>query len=122
MNALQRGPAETDATMQAQVIQDSPPGRRRHRVVSPSTSGAIESVLKQAKDAGIVVVTHEGASCRTRCTTSKPQHWNTARSSWTTSLSYRRRRLATTTVGHVTNAPQRMGCDGAVAHQKEKCS
>ena len=62
MNVFQKGPAETDATMQAQVIQDLIAQGVDAICVVPVDPGAIEPVLKQAMDAGIVVVTHEGAS------------------------------------------------------------
>ena len=48
--------------MQAQVIQDLIAQGVDAICVVPVDPGAIEPVLKQAMDAGIVVVTHEGAS------------------------------------------------------------
>ena len=60
--AYQKGPAETDATMQVQVIQDLIAQGVDAIGVVPVDPGALETVLKQAMDAGIVVVTHEGAS------------------------------------------------------------
>ena len=62
MNVFQKGPAETDATLQAQVIQDLIAQGVDAICVVPVDPGAIEPVLKQAMDAGIVVVTHEASS------------------------------------------------------------
>ena len=53
MNVFQKGPAETDATMQAQVIQDLIAQGVDAICVVPVDPGAIEPVLKQAMDAGI---------------------------------------------------------------------
>ena len=62
MNVFQKGPAETDATMQAQVIQDLIAQGVDALCVVPVDPGAIVPVLKEAMDAGITVVSHEGAS------------------------------------------------------------
>ena len=58
LNVFQKGPAETDATMQAQGIQDLIAQGVDAIGVVPVDPGALETVLKEALDAGIVVVTH----------------------------------------------------------------
>ena len=102
MNVFQKGPAETDATMQAQVIQD---------------------LIAQGVDALCVVpVTHEGASQQN--TMYDIEAFNNAEYG-----AFIMDNLAeamgeegtyTTMVGHVTNASHNEWADGAVAHQKEK--
>lgn len=62
LEVFQRGPAETDATQQAQVIRDLIAQNVSAIGVVPVDIGALEPVLKEAMDAGIVVVAHEGAS------------------------------------------------------------
>jgi len=62
LNVFQKGPSATDATMQAQVIQDLIAQKVDAICVVPVDPGALETVLKSAMDAGIVVVTHEGAT------------------------------------------------------------
>ena len=122
MNVFQKGPAETDATMQAQVIQDLIAQGVDALCVVPVDPGAIEPVLKQAMDAGITVVTHEGASQQN--TMYDIEAFNNAEYG-----AFIMDNLAeamgeegtyTTMVGHVTNASHNEWADGAVAHQKEK--
>ncbi len=60
MNVFQKGPLKQSATMQAQVIQDVIAQARRRDAWSrrPRCREPVSNDL----DAGIVVVTHEGAS------------------------------------------------------------
>ena len=51
MNVFQKGPSETDATMQAQVIQDLIAQGVDAIGVVPVDPGAIEPALKEARDA-----------------------------------------------------------------------
>jgi len=62
MNVYQRGTAEIDATLQAQLIQDLIAQGVDAIAVVPVDVVSIEPVLAQARDAGIVVVSHEGAA------------------------------------------------------------
>lgn len=62
MNVYQRGTAEIDATLQAQLIQDLIAQGVDAIAVVPVDVVSIEPVLGQARDAGIVVVSHEGAA------------------------------------------------------------
>ncbi len=62
LTVFQKGPGATDATQQAQVIQDLIAQNVNAIAVDPVDPGALETVLQQARDAGIVVIDHEGAS------------------------------------------------------------
>lgn len=62
INAFQRGPAETDAQQQIQVVEDLIAQKVDALCVVPHDPGAMEPVLKKARDQGIVVVTHEASS------------------------------------------------------------
>ena len=122
MNAFQKGPAETDATMQAQVIQDLIAQGVDAICVVPVDPGAIEPVLKQAMDAGIVVVTHEGASQENTMYDIEAFN-NTEYGAFimdNLAEAMGEEGVYTTMVGHVTNASHNEWADGAVAHQKEK--
>ena len=122
MNVFQKGPAETDATMQAQVIQDLIAQGVDAICVVPVDPGAIEPVLKQAMDAGITVVTHEGASQQN--TMYDIEAFNNAEYGAfimdNLAAAMGEEGTYTTMVGHVTNASHNEWADGAVAHQKEK--
>ena len=122
LNVFQKGPAETDATMQAQVIQDLIAQEVDAIAVVPVDPGALETVLKEAMDAGIVVVTHEGASQQN--TMYDIEAFNNSDYG-----AFIMENLAeamggegtyTTMVGHVTNASHNEWADGGVAFQKEK--
>lgn len=122
MNVFQKGPAETDATMQAQVIQDLIAQGVDAICVVPVDPGAIEPVLKQAMDAGIVVVTHEGASQQNTMYDIEAFN-NTEYGAFimdNLAEAMGEEGVYTTMVGHVTNASHNEWADGAVAHQKEK--
>lgn len=62
LNAYQTGPTQTDAAMQIQVIEDLIAQGVDALCVVPTDPSALESVLKEAMDSGIVVVTHEAPS------------------------------------------------------------
>ncbi len=121
MEVFQKGPAETDATMQAQVIQDLIAQGVDAIGVVPVDPGALETVLKEAMDAGIVVVAHEGASLENMMY--DIEAFNNADYG-----AFIMDNLAeamgeegtyTTMVGHVTNASHNEWADGAVARQEE---
>ncbi|QPK82354.1 autoinducer 2 ABC transporter substrate-binding protein [Schaalia sp. ZJ405] len=121
MNVYQKGPAETDATMQAQVIQDLIAQGVDAIGVVPVDPGAIEPVLKEAMDAGIVVVTHEGASQEN--TMYDIEAFNNEKYGAfimdNLAEAMGEEGVYTTMVGHVTNASHNEWADGAVKHQKE---
>lgn len=61
-NVYQKGTDVIDATKQAQLVQDLIAQGVDAICVVPVDPQSLEPVLKQARDAGIVVVAHEGAS------------------------------------------------------------
>lgn len=121
LNVFQKGPAETDATMQAQVIQDLIAQGVDAIGVVPVDPGALEPVLKEAMDAGIVVVTHEGASQEN--TMYDIEAFNNAQYGAfimdNLAAAMGEKGTYTTMVGHVTNASHNEWADGAIARQKE---
>lgn len=122
MNVYQKGPSATDATMQAQVIRDLIAQGVSAIGVVPVDPGALEPVLKEAMDAGIIVVTHEGASqINTRYDI---EAFNNAAYGGFIMDNLARamgeKGLYTTMVGHVTNASHNEWADGGVAHQRER--
>jgi len=122
MDVFQRGPAQTDATMQAQVIRDLIAQNVAAICVVPVDPGALEPVLKEAMDAGIVVVTHEGATQQN--TKYDIEAFNNAAYGGfimdNLAKAMGEQGLYTTMVGHVTNASHNEWADGGVAHQKDK--
>lgn len=121
LNVFQKGPAETDATMQAQVIQDLIAQGVDALAVVPVDPGALEPVLKEAMDAGIVVVTHEGASQENTMYNieafNNSQYGGFIMENLAEAMGGEG--MYTTMVGHVTNASHNEWADGGVAHQKE---
>ncbi len=122
LNVYQKGPSETDATMQAQVIRDLIAQEVDAIGVVPVDPGALEPVLKEAMDAGIVVVTHEGASQEN--TMYDIEAFNNADYGAfimdNLAEAMGEEGVYTTMVGHVTNASHNEWADGGVAHQQEK--
>lgn len=121
-DVYQKGPSETDATMQAQVIRDLIAQKVDAIGVVPVDPGALEPVLKEAMDAGIVVVTHEGASQQNTQYDIEAFN-NTAYGGFimdNLAEAMGQEGVYTTMVGHVTNASHNEWADGGVAHQKEK--
>lgn len=122
INAFQKGPAETDATQQAQVIKDLIAQGVDAIGVVPVDPGVIEPVLKEARDAGIVVVTHEGASQQN--TQYDIEAFNNKdygafiMDNLATAMG--EEGVYATMVGHVTNASHNEWADGAVEHAKNK--
>lgn len=121
LDVYQRGPAETDATMQAQVIQDLIAQGVDAIGVVPVDPGALETVLKEALDAGIVVVSHEGASLENTMydieAFNNSQYGAFIMDNLAEAMG--EKGVYTTMVGHVTNASHNEWADGAVARAKE---
>ncbi len=121
LDVYQRGPAETDAIQQAQVIQDLIAQGVDAIGVVPVDPGALEPVLKEAMDAGIVVVTHEGASQEN--TQYDIEAFNNAAYGAfimdNLAAAMGEEGIYTTMVGHVTNASHNEWADGGVARAKE---
>jgi len=61
MDAYYTGPDKGDAALQSQVIEDLIAKKVDAICVVPFSTEALEPVLKKAKDAGILVITHEAA-------------------------------------------------------------
>jgi len=120
-DVFQRGPAETDATMQSQVIRDLIAQKVDAIGVVPVDPGALEPVLKEAMDAGIVVVTHEGASQEN--TQYNIEAFNNAAYGGfimeNLAEAMGEEGMYTTMVGHVTNASHNEWADGGVAKAME---
>lgn len=121
LDVFQRGPAETDALQQSQVIRDLIAQRVDAIGVVPVDPGALEPVLKEAMDAGIVVVTHEGASQENTQYDIEAFN-NTAYGAFimdNLAEAMGEEGLYTTMVGHVTNASHNEWADGGVARAME---
>lgn len=58
-NAYYQGSSQADANAQVKVLQDLIASKVSALLVTPFQPDAVEQVLKQAMDAGIVVITHE---------------------------------------------------------------
>lgn len=122
LNVYQKGPAETDATQQANVIQDLVAQKVDAICVVPVDPSAIEPALKKAMDAGILVITHEGASQENNNYDIEAFN-NAAYGGFiidNLAEAMGEEGTYTTMVGHVTNASHNEWADGGVAHQKEK--
>ncbi|MGI6687360.1 MAG: autoinducer 2 ABC transporter substrate-binding protein [Christensenellales bacterium] len=122
LNVYQKGTPEIDATLQAQLVQDLIAQGVDAICVVPVNPESLEPVLKQAMDAGIVVIAHEGASLEN-------VHYDIEAFSNTGYGAFIMDNLAeamgeeglyTTMVAHVTNASHNEWADAGVAHQKEK--
>jgi simple sugar transport system substrate-binding protein len=61
MDAYYTGPATGDAALQAQAIEDLIAKKVDAICVVPFSTEALEPVLKKARDAGILVITHEAS-------------------------------------------------------------
>lgn len=122
LNVYQKGPSETDATMQSQVIQDLIAAKVDAICVVPVDPPALEPVLKEAMEAGIVVIAHEGAileNCHYDIEAfNNAEYGAFLMDNLAEAMGYEG--VYTTMVGHVTNASHNEWADGAVAHQKEK--
>lgn len=122
LDVFQRGPAETDATQQSQVIRDLIAQNVNAICVVPVDPGALEPVLKEAMDAGIVVVTHEGAS-QQNTKYDIEAFSNEAYGGFimeNLAQGMGEEGVYTTMVGHITNASHNEWADGGVKFQKEK--
>lgn len=121
LNVYQRGTPEIDATLQYQLIQDLVASGVDAICVVPVDPASLEPVLKQAMDAGIIVIAHEGASLEN-------VHYDIEAFNNEMYGAFIMDNLAkamgeegvyTTMVAHVTNASHNEWADGGVKHQKE---
>ncbi|HIS00742.1 MAG TPA: autoinducer 2 ABC transporter substrate-binding protein [Candidatus Excrementavichristensenella intestinipullorum] len=121
LNVYQRGTPEIDATLQYQLIQDLVASGVDAICVVPVDPASLEPVLKQAMDAGIIVIAHEGASLEN-------VHYDIEAFNNEMYGAFIMDNLAaamgeegvyTTMVAHVTNASHNEWADGGVKHQLE---
>lgn len=122
LDVYQKGPAETDATLQSQVIRDLIAQKVDAIGVVPVDPGALEPVLKEAMDAGIVVITHEGASQQNTQYNIEAFN-NDAYGGFimdNLAEAMGEEGIYTTMVGNVTNASHNEWADGGVAQQMDK--
>ena len=122
LNAYQKGPAKLDAAMQVQVVQDMIAQGVDALCVVPIDPAALEPVLADAMEKGIVVVTHEGSTQQNTQVNIEAfvnrdfggfLMDNLAKVMGETGT-------YTTMVGFLTNASHNEWMDGAVARQQEK--
>lgn len=121
LNVYQRGTPEIDATLQYQLIQELVASGVDAICVVPVDPASLEPVLKQARDAGIVVVSHEGASLEN--VDYDIEAFNNemygAFIMDNLAAAMGEEGVYTTMVAHVTNASHNEWADGGVKHQKE---
>jgi simple sugar transport system substrate-binding protein len=121
LNAFQKGPARTDAAMQAQVIEDLIAQGVDAICVVPVDPAALEPVLGKALSRGIVVVTHE-ASFQENTMYDIEAFDNSAYGAFimdNLAKAMGNEGVYTTMVAHVTNASHNEWADGGVEHQKK---
>lgn len=122
LNAFQKGPAKTDAAMQAQVIEDLIAQGVDAICVVPVDPAALEPVLGKAMSMGIVVVTHEASFQQN--TMYDIEAFNNANYGAfimdNLAKAMGESGVYTTMVGNVTNASHNEWADGGIAHQKDK--
>ncbi len=120
-NAFQKGPAKTDAAQQVQVIQDLISQDLDALCVVPVDPAALEPVLAEAMEQGIVVVCHEGSSVE-NCNYDIEAFNNAEYGAFimdNLAKAMGESGYYTTMVAHVTNASHNEWADGAVARAKE---
>lgn len=122
LNAYQKGTDEIDATKQAQLVQDLIAQGVDAICIVPVDPESIEPVLKQARDAGIVVVAHEGANLENVDydieAFSNAGYGEFIMDNLAEAMG--EEGVYTTMVASVTNASHNEWADAAVAYQKEK--
>ena len=120
INTFQKGPAKTDAAMQAQVIEDLIAQGVDAICVVPVDPAALEPVLGKALSKGIVVIDHEGAS-QQNCLYDIEAFSNQGLGEALMQVlakSMGEKGAYTTMVGNVTNASHNEWADAGVAYQK----
>ena len=121
LNVYQKGTPEIDATLQYQLIQDLIAAGVDAICVVPVDPGSLEPVLKQAREEGIIVIAHEGASLEN--VDYDIEAFNNemygAFIMDNLAASMGEEGIYTTMVAHVTNASHNEWADGGVKHQQE---
>ncbi len=121
LNVYQRGTAQIDATLQYQLIQDLVAEGVDAICVVPVDPASLEPVLKQARDAGIIVIAHEGASL-TNVDYDIEAFNNEMYGAFimdNLAAAMGQEGVYTTMVAHVTNASHNEWADGGVKHAGE---
>lgn len=122
INAYQKGPSSTDAAQQVQVIQDVINQGINALCVVPVDPAAVDPVLKEARAKGIIVITHEGSTCKN--VDYDLEAFNNAGYGAfimdKLAEAMGNKGVYTTMVAHLTNASQNEWANGAVAEQKKK--
>ncbi|MCL1855478.1 MAG: substrate-binding domain-containing protein [Clostridia bacterium] len=122
LNVYQKGTPEIDATLQYQLIQDLIAAGVDAICVVPVDPGSLEPVLKQAREEGIIVIAHEGASLEN--VDYDIEAFNNemygAFIMDNLAASMGEEGIYTTMVAHVTNASHNEWADGGIKHQKTK--
>ncbi|WP_313993260.1 autoinducer 2 ABC transporter substrate-binding protein [uncultured Selenomonas sp.] len=122
INAYQKGPAATDAAQQVQVIQDVINQDINALCVVPVDPAACDPVLKEARDKGILVITHEGSTCKNADYDLEAFN-NAGYGAFIMDKLQEAmggKGIYTTMVAHLTNASQNEWANGAVAQQTAK--
>ncbi|MDO4274751.1 MAG: autoinducer 2 ABC transporter substrate-binding protein [Eubacteriales bacterium] len=121
LNVYQKGTDVIDATKQAQLVQDLIAQGVDAICVVPVDPQSMEPVLKQARDAGIVVIAHEGASLE-NVDYDIEAFSNSGYGAFimdNLAESMGEEGIYTTMVADVTNASHNEWADAGVEHQKE---
>lgn len=121
INAFQKGPAKTDAAQQVQVIQDLISQDIDALCVVPVDPAALEPVLSEAMDKGIVVIAHEGSSLES-CNYDLEAFANDQYGAFimdNLATAMGEKGTYTTMVAHVTNASHNEWADGGVKRAEE---
>ena len=122
LNVYQKGTDEIDATKQAQLVEDLIAQKVDAICVVPVDLGSLDPVLKKAKDAGIVVIAHEGADL-TNVDYDIEAFSNAGYGQFimdNLAMAMGEEGVYTTMVADLTNGSHNEWADAAVAYQKEK--
>ena len=122
LNVYQKGTDEIDATKQAQLVEDLIAQKVDAICVVPVDLGSLDPVLKKAKDAGIVVIAHEGADL-TNVDYDIEAFSNAGYGQFimdNLAMAMGEEGVYTTMVANLTNGSHNEWADAAVAYQKEK--
>lgn len=120
-NAFQKGPAKTDAAQQVQVITDLISQDIDALCVVPVDPAALEIVLGEAREKGIVVIAHEGSSLE-NCDYDIEAFANDQYGAFimdNLAKAMGEEGIYTTMVAHVTNASHNEWADGGVKRAEE---
>ena len=122
LNVYQKGTDEIDATKQAQLVEDLIAQKVDAICVVPVDLGSLDPVLKKAKDAGIVVIAHEGADLA-NVDYDIEAFSNAGYGQFimdNLAMAMGEEGVYTTMVADLTNGSHNEWADAAVAYQKEK--